>query len=407
MEYMELLARYCGGKVPEEIAECWNESENSFPGTGNIHFLQDDFIEEYSTLANLDPETVVQIIKDAGKIQANTELERVIWHFYHVLYIEAKKPSSSAYAIDLEDVLPEIYGSFYLLLTLAGYPDCIEFYKAHNLPEDILYDSLRDVRLWVDLFKEQRGICGITNRILCWEQGILHGQTFQIGRLQFQKDFNFHEELYVFKSRKTGEVKALSGESVRYNAEGLVDGIGGVWDETGHWSSEYRHDGKTAFGNPISRDGYAHNELVVLDQSEWEQIFGKGGHAVNIHIPASGPMTLEACEASFKRAIEFFQKHFPEYTFNVFICESWLLDPQFGKLLKPSSNILKLQHSGYLFPFKGESECIFRVFGEKAEEEGFEAVPHTTGMQKAFADFLRNGGIFRNGAIFWLKKDFT
>lgn len=121
---------------------------------------------------------------------------------------------------------------------------------------------------------------------------------------------------------------------------------------------------------------------------------------INIHIPADGPLTPEKIRQSLKRMEQFFAQYQPDYHWKGFCCYSWLLDPAFPDLLGADSNIVKFIRMGEFFPVAGESEAIFRVFGVKGEEEGFETVPHNTSMRRILAEFLRKGGKFRNGG--WL-----
>jgi hypothetical protein len=181
-----------------------------------------------------------------------------------------------------------------------------------------------------------------------WEMGLSRGIVFRLGRLQFHTyDFNYDE--HVFRHNKTGKLQALSGDGVRYNHQGLIDGIEDKWDEPGHWFSSYSEENDKANGNLISPDGYAHKEKIELDLNEWSVALQKGDQAINVHIPADGAMPIEACIDSFRQALEFFPRYFPECKFKSFCCFSWLLDPQFESLLKETSNIIKFQRCGYRF----------------------------------------------------------
>jgi hypothetical protein len=229
--------------------------------------------------------------------------------------------------------------------------------------------------------------------------GLLRGSIFRLGRLQFHTyDFSYDE--HVFRHRGTRKVQALAGDGIRYNRQGLIDGVDENWDEAGQWVSSYSEANDKVSGNLISPDGYAHKEKVELDLHEWDIALQKGDQAINVHIPADGAMPIEACLDSFKQAVEFFSEYFPECKFKAFCCFSWLLDPQFEDLLKETSNIIKFQRCGYLLPFPGTSATVSRVFGEQAVTEGIDIVAHDSGMRKSFAAFLRSGGVFHNGM--WL-----
>jgi hypothetical protein len=69
----------------------------------------------------------------------------------------------------------------------------------------------------------------------------------------------------------------------------------------------------------------------------------RGGTAIGLHIPESGPMTPEAVAASLDQARAFFPRHFSDQRCTAFSCGSWLLDPQLLDYLPGDSNIARFQ----------------------------------------------------------------
>lgn len=59
--------------------------------------------------------------------------------------------------------------------------------------------------------------------------------------------------------------------------------------------------------------------------------------ALAVHIPESGPLTPDRCDASFARACEVFPDH------HLASCHSWLLDPALADVLPGESNIVRFQ----------------------------------------------------------------
>ncbi|MFA7232018.1 MAG: acyltransferase domain-containing protein [Victivallaceae bacterium] len=389
----------------EKLFADWDESEKTFPGVIGMPFLQDIFIRKYAKLGGLTDDEITQVVALKIKFSNDNFAARLLWHCYRMIYCLPGGREKINLMPELDQLLPKTYGVFFLLLVLAGYPDAVKFYQKHQLPENVMEDTLSDLSVWVTQYSSELNITGITRRILGWMQGHIRGELFRLGRLQFQNKFHIHDDIHVFRNVKSGRVKMLSGCGIRYNANGLIDGIGDVWDETGHWISEYTEIRNVASGNPISAEGYASPKKIQLELNEWRKALKKNSPALNIHIPAIGPMTIEMCADSISQAYKFFRKYFPKDEFKAFFCESWLLDNQFEQILRPDSNLLLFQHAGYLFPFSGESEAIYRVFGPEAQKNGIDTVPHTTGMQRAIAEFIHNGGILRNGGMFLLKED--
>ena len=67
----------------------------------------------------------------------------------------------------------------------------------------------------------------------------------------------------------------------------------------------------------------------------------KGDATVDVHIPRGGRLSPEECRASFLQARAFLAKHFLDYSYAYFTCNSWLLDPTLIEFLPRESNIIE------------------------------------------------------------------
>jgi hypothetical protein len=113
-------------------------------------------------------------------------------------------------------------------------------------------------------------------------------------------------------------------------------------------------------------------------------------------------MAFEACGESFRRAMEFFPRHFPHRPFEAFQCCSWLLSSQLGPLLPAESNIRRLQEEVYLFPLRGagDEQLFERAFGRKYED--IRQAPRDTVLRRAVVDHILAGGHFQaGGCLLW------
>lgn len=400
-----LKSCYENEKIPELIEKAIPESEKSFPGVANVWFLSDDFLRKHAELAQIPDDIILGFLKQKKKIVKDDNLIFAMWHFHRVLHECDYERSIVGGLPDFEKKQEDLYPCICLTLLLSAYPSMEKIYKEKGYPQQVLLDTFMDISTWTKQWHHEYGIYGVKQKpTINWEIGLLRGIIFRLGRLQFHiYDFNY--DYHIFRHNATGKLQAMSGDGVRYNHQGLFDGIEDVWDKTGHWFASYSVDKGIVFGNPINPDGYAHKEKIELDLNEWTIALQKGDQAINVHIPADGAMSFEACMDSYKQALEFFPKYFPDCKFKSFCCYSWFLDPQFKSLLKETSNIIKFQNSGYLLPFTGTSDTIGRVFGTEAIKKGIDIVPHDSGMRKSFAAFLRSGGIFHNGMWLLFPKD--
>jgi hypothetical protein len=120
--------------------------------------------------------------------------------------------------------------------------------------------------------------------------------------------------------------------------------------------------------------------------------FRKDDPCLGVHIPALGPLTPEACAASFARAREFFPAHFPDRRDKVATCSSWLLDPQLAEYLREDTNIIRFQRMFTPAPDRGEpgdDDVVRFVFGYVPDS--IDELPQTTTLERAAVAHIKSG----------------
>jgi hypothetical protein len=126
---------------------------------------------------------------------------------------------------------------------------------------------------------------------------------------------------------------------------------------------------------------------------------GPGDPVLDIHIPDfCGPMTPEAVADSLRWAAEFFPRHFPDETYRVGACHSWLLDPQLADYLGESSNIVAFQRRFdvlYTRDEPSDRSPVGFVFGDP--ELAVDTLPRRTSLERAVVDHLRAGRHWYSG----------
>ena len=88
----------------------------------------------------------------------------------------------------------------------------------------------------------------------------------------------------------------------------------------------------------------------------------KGDNVLEMHIPEGGPLDKAECLKSVELAKEFFAKYFPDFKYEHFTTDTWLLDTTINDLLKPSSNIIKFQEMFDIVERKKSDEILRYVF---------------------------------------------
>jgi len=118
--------------------------------------------------------------------------------------------------------------------------------------------------------------------------------------------------------------------------------------------------------------------------------FKRGDNLLYIHIPQGEKLTKESCTDSVRRAEEFFRSHFPNYEYDYFFCESWLLFPDNRSFMANDSNIVKFMDLFTpAYSTENDSQAIERIFGERKSD--INDYGENTSLQKRAKEYMLCG----------------
>jgi hypothetical protein len=122
----------------------------------------------------------------------------------------------------------------------------------------------------------------------------------------------------------------------------------------------------------------------------------KGAAALSLHIPATDPLTPNACGESLRRMQTSFQNIQPGGPPRIATCTSWMLDEQLAEYLPTDSNILSFQRRFTIVPGAHDNDeaILHFVFGSERPKE-LNALPQRTTLERVVVEHLRRGRHWR------------
>jgi hypothetical protein len=156
------------------------------------------------------------------------------------------------------------------------------------------------------------------------------------------------------------------------------------------WKPLYEKSAVGWRGQLVSPYGRVRSQTVYLPRAEWDLILQHGDTVLDLHIPRKDPLSAETCGDSYRQALEFFPRIFPERSWKALYCHTWFFTPQLQSFLPPESSIVKFQREFYLFPFPGSVGFLWSfVFGEKYPDPA--TAPRDTSLRRAVLDWIGQG----------------
>ena len=240
--------------------------------------------------------------------------------------------------------------------------------EARGIESDIIKDSLTTVDHLFTYSQEEIGKPAFTEQFFRMYGNAIYINYLKIGRLRFEIFENSDRPARIFEN-KNGERKVIMCDCVLHKS-GRILGAYGFEDEKDSHKAEFTETDKEYIGYAVNeKTRLSENTLSRLDKSEWTPVYTPGDNGLKVHIPYGGKLTKEACEDSYTRAREVFERCYPEIHFDGFHLFCWMLSPDLRDILKPDSNIIEFQNKYTVFPAQDNAvDAIMYVFGIKEEK---------------------------------------
>ena len=113
---------------------------------------------------------------------------------------------------------------------------------------------------------------------------------------------------------------------------------------------------------------------------------------MEVHIPAGEPFDTDACVDSFLKSVDFFDRYHPDFKYDTYSVDTWLLDDTLVRFLDKDSNILRFAR---LFDKKNKTEsddAIRFVFGWNATRENLSKFEIKNSFMQKLYDYITDGG---------------
>ena len=217
----EVLATLGVSQASALFAPHWEQSMACLPHEPPP-FLARAGIGEICHYAGLDGEVESRLCETAESVCESPALLRLAWHCSRLAFehLDYGADQLSQWP-DLDHVLPERSGLFYLLIALDMASRTRARHQELGVAEGITRASCTNLRIHAERHKLATGRWGTLPRLLFWLRYHTMGELFRLGRFQFMIK-PFRGQLSAYRHRDTAAVVALTNDGVRYTQEGWM-----------------------------------------------------------------------------------------------------------------------------------------------------------------------------------------
>ena len=375
-------------KIPERWENIYDEAVEIYK-KGENPLLRPEYYEELHQKYRVFENTLQYYKQAAEYISKNEDLS-----LFFCLLCRALRDRSTIQrdlaslsfpqAPEGEATLP--YDMISALAICQSYPAFYEQMKAHNVPEDILDESLKIPERCVEINARRSNRPQLTS--FEWYQHAYDGKLYRIGRLQLEFPLDMPGMYRVFESQN-GEIVSLANIAV--HRDGFALGSRGFEDEEGSFTASIEETDETYIGHPFDYYGYVSKDKVTLNKSEWSVKLTYGDKLVGLHIPPDEPFDHDIVEDTLRLSREFMEKCYPEYHYKAFFCGSWLLDHSLIDLLGRDANISKFSARFTTFGVKSAGLSPLNFVFLLPRDTKIEDLPENSRLQRILKKHYLDG----------------
>lgn len=279
-------------------------------------------------------------------------------------------------------------------------PRCYARLKQRNLPEHIIRDAMAAPEVTVERYRQRYGGAPGFD-LLGWYQRTIQGKLLRIGRLEIQIPATYQGFACVFENDQMEHV--LLAHNCQLHRDGIALGARGYEDADGAWTANIEETPEAWWGYPYDPSGCVRKEPVCLDKSVWRKILSKGDPVIALHIPAGGKFDPQTIDDTMAEIRQFLRTYYPDYPYQAFACNSWMMNPRVAELLGEDSNIARFCRRFQPVTRKMPGSDVFTfVFSQGGGEIDLDQLPENTALQRKLKQYYRNGGILHEMTGFFL-----
>lgn len=276
-----------------------------------------------------------------------------------------------------------------LILLLPFITPMMNRYRDHGYSEEEIRVVFHEFYDCIAKTAERTGTAGLTDMYFDWAVLFIREFFFRVLDFRFELAKYSGNAVY-FRSKTNGgdpsyNVLASSG---LWHRSGMAFGSALFEEAEGAFHASLTESPSSWSGNSVEY-GLVLPGKTTLRKAEWEKVLGYGDPVLKIHIDPGADITAGHVAQAAGEAVRIAKERFGHIS--GILCESWLLDPVYRKVLGDDSRIAKFGEQFIRFPqLSNGLEIMNFVF--EAELEELPHLPAGTRLTRALKELYLAGG---------------
>ena len=382
--------RIVGINLPDYFGKYAEEFENIYDSIKDEEFLTSASLEKLINEGFVKAEAKDDIERVLEAISSDHDLDYALKFLYFTMCEKLNPWQNHLYETPAPPTLGDDKFVFPLILMVKTLENGIANARNNGISEDYVA-QLKGVFSYAT---HDRGDRWEMKNIFHWHMTSAMGMMYLIGRIKYEP--TAIDERYLGLRRKSdGALLFVLRSEADIDEYGQFCRSGAKVE----FKTSYTEANDYITANPMHPSGRVLKDKVTLSLNEWYKEID-GGMALSMHIPSGEGYNAEQIGKSFREALVFYNKIFPNLVFSCFSCYSWLYSPQLSELLPYESGINTFNRTVYICPVPSD-ERGFYTFVFKTKEFDPETADTSTTLKRNFVDFVKSGRRAHNGLLYY------
>jgi len=370
---------------------------NAFLALPQATLWADDRLCEHRNLFAFSEELCEEIIRVKHRIEADEVLDTLARFCHWTLFVRVRPYLADKAGSLLPEILGEDKGLFGLVVLVEEALRTLSILPTlEGVDPDYITKNYTSLNNFAIEYKKEHGVWGINS--FSWNCNCVTPYMNRCGHLAFEPvSIEYNYNVYIHKT--SGDVLVLAGDGVNCTEDGLLISHGCPFPQA--FSTTVQQNGNITIAHRIDPLGFVEREPSPHTLEEYDHVIKQWDTLLAFHIPAGPGYTVDATQEAFVKAIEFFNRVFPDIDIKGIWCYSWLFSPQLRLIMsEEESEMVRIQQRCYQVPAWRDSGAynrfVFKVDGDLTKAE----LPQNSRLHRRLAAIIQRGGYPTSGGMF-------
>lgn len=273
-----------------------------------------------------------------------------------------------------------------LLILMTQLKNCIAEYQKRGMPEDMIRRNLDHFVDGISIVERRTGRPAIDLTYFRWLVKFIKAKLFNSHGFNFEIK-ELPSNVCILQEINTAKLFPVFISGI-FHHTGKPLGSAGCESADDSFEISFMETDTEIVAHGCC-NGIAERCQSAFSKCDFRVFLRPGDPVISVHIPRGTDISASNAAQALKAGFEDAAAYYPDHGAKAIYCRSWLLDPTFKELLKPTAKIPAFGNLFTKFPSKSAGNEVFSFVFERSMP--LDQLPERTSLERAIKQHYLNG----------------